>query len=418
MSRLAKWFGTACVLALLVVASGIAGGAAASARDAKSGNVVLIGNFDAPGDAADVPSGYADGATMALADLAARGRPVTWERSPVSGPSAIVAQEAFLASSAKHPDAIVGFASIRDLVAVGPKVAATDVPVVALSSPPEGIRSGPSGGDNIYLIRPLDEQVYAQLAEFACTDLRKQQRLEDVRIALNVGEQGTSGADVGRGVDRAIRRSEHCELVDTTTSAVDATDQAAQVQQIRDSGANLVLSANAPGPTGALVNQLREGGVSVPIVGGEALAAAVDAGSVQHLGNLWAAGECVPELEQGKVAKRFVASYTEQFGAPPSAASAQMYDAVHLLARTVSKAGHDYSDINRALARTDYRGVCGYRNDANNVLARSLTVFGYASPTDPTKVRVATVPFRVARVPFEAVPVDEVTVSTTTVPVP
>ena len=46
-------------------------------------------------------------------------------------------------------------------------------------SPSEGVKNGPSGGDNIFLLRPLNEQTYSKLLEYICTDLKKQLKLKD-----------------------------------------------------------------------------------------------------------------------------------------------------------------------------------------------------------------------------------------------
>ena len=41
------------------------------------------------------------------------------------------------------------------------------------------------------------------------------------------------------------------------------------------------------------------------------------------------------------------------------------------------KAGHDYAKIIKALAGTQYDGVCDYTDDRNNVLAQSVTFYRY-----------------------------------------
>ena len=59
----------------------------------------------------------------------------------------------------------------------------------------------------------------------------------------------------------------------------------------------------------------------------------------------------------------------------------------HITANVVAKAGHDQKAINKALAATDtYDGVCDFKNDKNNVLGRSVTIYKY-KPGRPTRRR-------------------------------
>ena len=112
-----------------------------------------------------------------------------------------------------------------------------------------------------------------------------------------------------------------------------------QVLSIKDSGANVILSANFPAPSGVLVSQLRQNGVNIPFVGGASLNLAVDANSIPNLTNLWASDDCVPELEKDKPAKKFVKAFTTEYGYPPNYASAQVYDAVNITANAVDESG-------------------------------------------------------------------------------
>ena len=182
-----------------------------------------------------------------------------------------------------------------------------------------------------------------------------------------------------------------------------------QVLSIKDSGANVILSANFPAPSGVLVSQLRQNGVNIPFVGGASLNIAVDSNSMPNLTNVWASDDCVPELEKDQQAKKFIKAFTKEFGYPPNYAAAQMYDAVNLTANVVAKVGHDQKAINKALAATDYDGICDFKNDKNNVLGRSVTIYKYAGPTDKTKVLVK-------KVDVDFVPNEELGAPTTTLP--
>jgi branched-chain amino acid transport system substrate-binding protein len=396
----------AASLASVAVTAGSAG--AQSTGNQKQ--IFIYGNFEAKGESTLAQPQFDDGLQMGVKDLEKQGWTVTYKRVPAGATSAAAAEQAFTASTAEHPDVIVGLTSSTVFVPVGPKVAATDQPTIALSAPSEGVKDGPSGGDNIFMIRPLNEQTYAKDLAYVCKDGKKALGLKgDVKIALNL-VQGSFGSTVENTVKQNIGDYKGCSVVNTTTNAFNATDLTQQVLSIKDSGANVILSANYPAPSGVLVNQLRQNGVTIPFVGGASLNLAVDAGSIQSLDKLWASDDCVPELQGTKTANKFVKAYTDQYGYAPNYASAQTYDIAHIVANAITKAGsHDWTKINKALAGTDYAGVCDFKNDKNNDMAQSVTVYKYKGATDKTKVLAK-------KYPLDFIPNEELGVGTTLPP--
>jgi branched-chain amino acid transport system substrate-binding protein len=371
-------------------------------------DLYIIGAYEIKGESPLGINNFDDGAKLAVKDLEKKGWTVQYDRIPASATAAASTEAAFLQVQQKQPDAWLGMGSSGVFIPVGPKVAVTDQPTFGLSSPSEGVKTGPAGGDNIFMVRPLNEQTYSKLLQFVCTDFKKQQKLKDVKIALNLVTT-SFGPTVENTVKREIGNYKNCEVVNTTTNSFSATDMTQQVLSIKDSGANVILSANFPAPSGVLVSQLRQNGVNIPFVGGASLNLAVDANSIPNLTNLWASDDCVPELQTSKSAKQFVKGFTKEYGYAPNYASAQAYDAINITANAVAKVGHDQKAINKALAGTDYAGVCDFKNDKNNVLGRSVTIYKYKGPTDKTKVLVK-------KVDVEFVPNEELGAPTTTLP--
>jgi ABC-type branched-subunit amino acid transport system substrate-binding protein len=359
----------------------------AQTTTAGSKDLHIIGAYEVKGESPLGMNTFDDGAKLAVKELEKQGWNVQYERIPASATSAASQEQAWLQVQQKQPDAWLGLTSSNVFVPVGSKIAATDQPTFALASPSEGVKTGSAGGDNIFVVRPLNEQTYSKLLEYVCTDLKKQLKLKDVKIALNLVTT-SFGPTVENTVKREIGNYKNCKVVNTTTNALNATDMTEQVLSIKDSGANVILSANFPAPSGVLVNQLRQNGVTTPFVGGASMNLAIDANSVQSLDNVWASDDCVPELEKDAQAKKFVKAFTKEYGSAPNYASAQVYDTFHIVANAVAKAGHDQKAIDKALAATDYNGVCDLRNDNNNVLGRSVTIYKYAGPTDKKKVLV------------------------------
>lgn len=392
------------VLASVAVATGPAG--AQSTRGPKE--IYIIGAYETRGESGAAIPNFDDGAKYAVKDLEKAGYKVTYERIPASGTVAASQEQAFLAASAKNPDAYIALTSSGVFIPVGPKVAATDLPTFALASPSEGVKTGPSGGDNIYLVRPLNEQTYSKILEFTCKDLKKKLGLKNMRVGLNTVTTAF-GSTVETVVKREIGKYKGCELGTIQTNSPVATDLTQQALAFKNDNVDVIISANFPNPSGVLVNQLRQNGVTVPFVGGASLNLAKDSGALQSLENLWATDDCVPELQKSKKARKFVKGYQAEYGYAPNYASAQVYDTFHVVAQAVEAVGHDYAKLNKKLAGTKYSGVCEFINDKNNVFAQSVTVYSY-KPDGSKKLE--------KKFAIDFVPNEELVVATTVPPTP
>ena len=369
-------------------------------------DIYVIGGYDVAGESPVAFNYFDDGAKLAVRDLEKQGYNVRYERIPSSATLASSAEQAFLTASARNPDVYISLPAGNVLIPVGPKVAATDLPFFALSSPTEAVKTGPAGGDNIFLLRPLNEQSYSKLLQFVCTDLKKQLKLKDVKVALSV-----VNAPIGFVADQTVKKEipdyKNCDVVTTQTNAVTATDMTQQALAIKNSGANIVVVGNFPAPLGVLVNQLRQNGVTIPVVSTTSLDIAVTtSGSITNYDNLWNMDDCAPEVDKDKKAKKFVKDFNAEFGVNPNFLSALVYDAFFISAKAVEKVGHDPVKINKEIAATNYDGVCDYTNDKNNVLSQSVTMYKYKSPSDKTKVLVK-------KYPIDFIPNEELPTATT-----
>jgi branched-chain amino acid transport system substrate-binding protein len=388
----------------VVVAVCVGFGAVAAPAGAQSGSgsnkktLYVIGAFETKGDSSQAIPHYDDGVKLAVKDLERKGWDVTYERIPASGTVASSQEQAFLAAQAKNPDIYMALPSSNVFIPVGPKVAATDLPTFGLASPSEGVKTGISGGDNIFLLRPLNEAVYAKIVDYACEDLKlKKLGLSVVSTAL-----GTTASQVAR---REAAKHKNCEIVSEQSNSAVATDLTQQVLAFKNAGVDGIVAANFPNPTGVLINQARQNGVTVPILGNTSTNIVKDANALQSTSNLYVFDDCTPDLNKDKASKKFVKEYQAEFGYPANYASAELYDAVHMAAAAVEKAGHDPVKITKALAGTQYDGICAFANDKNNAMARSLTVFTYDASGGKKLLD---------RVPLAFVPNEELVIITTT----
>jgi branched-chain amino acid transport system substrate-binding protein len=385
------------VVALVVGAAFVSAPAGAQSGSGKK-TLHVIGAFETKGDSAQAIPHYDDGAKLGAKDLERKGWTVTYERIPASGTIASSQEQAFLSAQAKNPDVYMALPSSNVFIPVGPKIAATDLPTFGLSSPTEGVKTGISGGDNIFLLRPLNEAVYAKIVEYACVDLKlKKLGLSVVSTAL-----GATATQVAR---REAAKHKNCEIVSEQPNSAVATDLTQQVLAFKNAGVDGIVAANFPNPTGVLINQARQNGVTVPILGNTSTNIVKDANALQSTADLYVFDDCTPDLNKDKQSKQFVKAYQAEYGYPANYASAQLYDAMHMAAAAVDQGGHDPVKITKALAGMQYDGVCDFANDKNNAMARSLTVFTYDASGGKKLL---------GRVPLAFVPNDELVVVTTT----
>ena len=401
--RKLKFAAVTCVATAALVAGAVVTGPA-GAQSSTSGKKTLyiIGAYETKGESSQAVPNFDDGAKMAVTDLTKAGWDVKYERVPASGTVASSQEQAFLAAQAKNPDFWIGLTSSNVFIPVGPKVAATDLPSFALAAPTEGVRTGPSGGDNIYLLRPLNEQTYAKLADYACGTLK----LKKLGLSL---VQTSFGPTAQQAINNTLKDYPKCKVVSVQTNSATASDTTQQVLAFKDAGVDGVISANFPNPMGVQVNQMRQNGLTVPYLGGASLNIAKDSNAITTgLDNLYVVDDCVPDLGKTKTEKKFTKDYQATYGYPPNYASSQVYDAFHMAANAIEKAGgHDYPKLNKAMASTVYDGVCDYKIDKNNVLAQSVTIYKYNSDGTKKLLKVY---------PLDYVPSDELATTTTAAP--
>ena len=304
----------ACVAtaaATTTLSSGSAGAAQSSARS-NDKTMHVVSDFLVPGESTIALPYFENAAQMAIDDLERQGWEVEYERIPGSLTSASAEEQAFLTAQGKKPDFWMGLGTVNVFIPIGPQVAQSGIPTFAFSSPTEGVKDGPAGGNNIYLMRPLNEEVAARMTDFACSTLKLK------RIGLSL-VQTALGPTVQQAVERTLKRYPRCKVVTVQTNSVTATDTTQQVLAFKTANVDGIISANFPGPTGVQVNQMRDNGLDVPYIGSAPLSLAVDSGSISTgVDDLYVLDDCVPDLKLNAVAKKFTNAYEARYGATPN----------------------------------------------------------------------------------------------------
>jgi branched-chain amino acid transport system substrate-binding protein len=362
--------GLIAVTALAVSSFAVGASAQTSTTSSSKGTTLkLITAFEKVGESPLAQPQFEDGVQMAIKDLKKKGIKVDYERIPGSGVAVAPAEASFLAAEGKKPDVWMGLTASQ-LFAIAPKVVASGIPTFAFASPGAGIRSGAQGGDNIFLVRPLNDSTAEKLTDYAC----KEQKLKKIGIlAVNL-PFGTDSTALAK--DEA-KKYKGCEIVTTQTNGFSDTDLTQQVLAFKDAGVDGIVAFDYPNPFGVFVKQMQDNGLTIPILGGASLGLAVDSKAITDASKLVIIDDCVPAVEKSKAAKTFVKQYEKEFGYTPNYVSGQAYDAVTLAAEAVKKVGHDPAAIQKAIAGTASSPVCGFKNDKNNVLGSTVTVYKY-----------------------------------------
>jgi len=384
--------GVVALTALATSAFAVSAGAQTdTTSSSKDTTLKLITAFEKVGESPLAQPQFDDGVQMAIKDLKKKGITVDYERIPGSGVAVAPAETSFLAAQAKNPDVWMGLTASQ-LFAIAPKVVASGIPTFAFASPGAGIRTGPQGGDNIFLVRPLNDSTAQKLTEYAC----KEQKLKKIGIlAVNL----PFGTDSTELAEKEAKKYKGCDIVTKQSNGFSDTDLTQQVLAFKDAGVDGIVAFDYPNPFGVFVKQMQDNGMTVPILGGASLGLAVDSKAITDASKLVIIDDCVPAVEKSKTAKQFVKAYEKEFGYTPNYVSGQAYDAVTLAAQAVQKVGHDHAAIQKAIAGTTSSPVCGFKNDKNNVLGSSVTVYKY-NPDGSRKL--------LKKYPLEYIPAAEV----------
>lgn len=143
------------------------------------------------------------------------------------------------------------------------------------------------------------------------------------------------------------------------------TDYSAHITKVRglDPAPDVIYAAVLPGDDAVVVRQFREAGVTLPIVGGDALDSPefIENSGKGNSDNVYFTTHMALKPDGGKVSK-FIEGYQAKFGYPPENAFAGLgYDSVYLMAEAMKRASELTPEaINAAIPTIDnFDGVSG-----------------------------------------------------------
>ena len=305
---------------------------AGQAAKVKSMKIILLA--EAAGESVNAQPGFANGAQMAVDELADKGFTVDYERitTPIT-PSA--AEAAFLQAQDQDPDVIVGFVSTSQIIPFSAKIVQSGIPTLTFAASDLVLNGTPGGGPSLFIMRPLGSAIADVDLEYAAKDLK-------ARKIFLYCVQNTFGIQGCDRVKSQISKYPKSEIVGEASGGITATDLTQQVLQIKDSGADAVLQFNFPNPTAVLANQLIENGVDLPVIDGASTGLAMASGAITGPAaeNQFAVEDCLPTDSKNATVKKWVKRYDKLYpDTKPTYIDAEAYDAVNLAVKAAQDAG-------------------------------------------------------------------------------
>jgi branched-chain amino acid transport system substrate-binding protein len=350
------------VLALLVTTLVTGGGLFATAGTsaaAKNVKLKVLLLAETKGESINAVQYYDNGAKLAADELGAGKVEYTRIPAPLTPAQA---QTALLQAIDQKPDVIIGLPASSQVIPLSPTIGQSNIPFFALSTAIQTIKTGPNGQPNLYLIRPLANDVAVAEANYVTKDLKAK------KVGL-VCVQNAFGTDSCNAA-RPVIASNGANITVERTNSISATDLTDVAVAMKDVDA--VLDFNFPNPLGVLANQLVQNGVTVPHVDGASAGIEVNAKVVQGeaLKHFSGVDDCVPVDDKSTAAKNFNKAYHKAYNEDPIYSAAEAYDMVKFAYAAAQKAGStDAAKLEAAIPKTTYTGACGkYKLDSGNIL--------------------------------------------------
>ncbi len=338
-----------------------------------SGEEIFIGGL-APltGSVAVYGTTATNGANLAFKEINEAGgilggRQIKYEVLDEKGDST-EAINAYNKLSSQDIVALLGDVTSKPTMAVAEVAASENMPMITATATAADVTTY---GSNIFRVCFLDPFQGKTMANFAFDKLG----------AKKVAVMHNTSDDYSDGIASAFRDEATklgMEVVADEGYGNDDVDFKTQLTKIAQSGADVLLIPDYYAKVALIATQAKEVGVTATLVGGDGwdgVTATLDEGSFDVVEGAYFCNH-YSVMDESETVQNFIKDYTEAYGEAPSAFAALAYDAAHILANAIDKAGSTDKDaIIQALADTDYTGVTGHMTfDENGDPVKSVSI--------------------------------------------
>lgn len=320
---------------------------------------------------------FNDGAKMAVEEInqagGIGGHPVQLEivETPVLGDGALNALNEALA---KNPDAILGPVSSSAALAIAPRVAEAQVPVLQNTTDPQLALGASAGNEWMFATRPLNDAAAEITGKFVVEELDAQ-NVGLMSTSSSFGQQGAAGIKAGVAAAGGTIGAER-------TFEFNATDLVEPILAM--SGVDAVIDWGTPNTLTLAVTTLNQQGLGdKPHIGPGSVAfqSFVDGvGDPSLLDNLYGAVDCNPIDDPRDTTQAWIQRFQAEYGYTPVYSSAELYDSVFMLRNVIETAeSAEPAAIRDGLKGLDWSGgVCAKRYvNQDNVLIHQTVLARY-----------------------------------------
>ena len=290
----------------------------------------------------------------------------------------------FLNAVGQKPAFIIGL-DAPDAEAASSQVTRAGIPTFSITQD-QNLNYGAKAGSPWLFSTVTNDGLQAAVASTFVADNLK---------ATSVGLLHTneSFGDTGSAIQQAYFKAHGINIVANIPYAVDASDLTGPVLAVKS--AQAVIDWGYPNPVAVQLNQFVQNGISIPTITGGAAPYIVDgklaAGSA--IKKLYSIDPCNPTPSTPRVAN-WIKSFEAKYGAPPTASSAESYDAVYLAVAAIKAARSiDPDKVRAAIESLHYtNGICtnDYHADAAHDLMHSVTVISWSTGVGKTEAVIDT----------------------------
>jgi branched-chain amino acid transport system substrate-binding protein len=228
----------------------------------------------------------------------------------------------------KNIVAVIGPTSSAEAFAADPAAVAARLPVLAPANGAQGI---PQIGAYVHRIGVPEELLLPAVTKQVVKDL-------GLKTAAIFYAQNDPFAVTGFRAFQASLKAEHVDVVQVigydSKSTVDFT---AQIQRVREAKPDAIFAAILTTDGAVLVRQLRQAGVTVPIVGNLTLSSpAIAAAAGEAINGLILGAVWDPE-DSSAMNQKFVADFKRDYGRDPPPPTVAAYNSVHIIKEAIER---------------------------------------------------------------------------------
>jgi branched-chain amino acid transport system substrate-binding protein len=390
-----RWSGAGAAVAAFALtlaacggSSGPSSGTGASGADFLSAPLKIVFLWSIAGEDSASANYYNQGGVMAVDEINAAGgvggqkiQTVRFESSPLD-PTNVVTN--FLSAVDAKPAFIIGLPA-PDAEAASEDVTRAGIPTFSITQD-QNLNYGAKAGSPWLFTTVTNDGLQAAVASRFVAD-----NLKATRVGLL--HTNESFGDTGSAIQSAYFKQQGIKIVADIPYAVDATDLTGPVLAVK--GAQAVIDWGYPNPVAVQLNQFLQNGIHVPTITGGAAPYIVDGklASAAAIKQLYSIDPCNPTPSTPRIAS-WIKSFEARYGQPPTASSAESYDAVYLAVAAIKAARSiDPDKVRAAIESVHYtNGICtnDYHADGAHELMHSVTVISWGTGVGKTEAVIQT----------------------------